>query len=91
MAEVTRVDRCVGCNRFRAVNAEDSICNECLTAPLRGRRWALTVHRCRTDPRFAREVFNAIRSDRGRLLFIKLLGVPRPCAEGESGDEYPGK
>jgi hypothetical protein len=49
------------------------------------------MHRCRADPRFAREVFDAIRSDRGRLLFIKLLGVPRPCAEGEPSDEYPGE
>jgi hypothetical protein len=88
VAAVTRVGRCVGCNRFRAVDADDSICNECLTSkPLRGRRWALMVLRCRTDPRFAREVFDAIRSDHGRLLFIKLLGVPRPCAEGEPSDE----
>lgn len=87
MAEVTRVGHCVGCNRFRVVDAEDSICADCLTSPLRGRGWALTMHRCRTDPRFAREVFDAIRSDRGRLLFIKLLGVPRPRAEGEPPGE----
>jgi hypothetical protein len=86
VAEVTRVGRCVGCNRFCAVDAENSICADCLTSPLRGRRWALTMGRCRSDPRFAREVFDAIRSERGRLLFIKLLGVPRP-AEGEPSDK----
>lgn len=87
MAKVTSIGRCAGCYRFGVVDDEDSICADCLTSPLRGRRWALTMGRCRTDPRFARDVFDAIRSDRGRLLFIKLLGVPRRRAEGEPSDE----
>lgn len=87
MGEVTHVGRCVGCNRFRVVDATDSICNDCLTSPLRGRRWALNMERCRTDPEFARAVYDAIGSDRGRRIFIALLGVPRTYTEGETSDE----
>jgi hypothetical protein len=53
---------------------DERVCIAFLQGPRRGRAWAETSHRCRTDPAFAREVYAKIATERGRALFKMLYG-----------------
>lgn len=75
MGHVSEIGRCKGCDRMERV--EDGVCVECLSSPVRGRRWAEMSHRCRTDREFARQVFARIDTQRGRALFTIMYGDPR--------------
>jgi len=69
---VVWVGRCIGC--FRMSRLDDGVCAECLCK--RGRKWAEMSHRCRTEPAFARAVYEQIEDARGRRLFRLMYGAP---------------
>lgn len=87
-ANITTIDKCLGCDRTRVVDASVPICMECLLGARRGRVWALRMHECRTNPRFARKVYDAIKTDHGRRVFMQAFGLPpRFEEEGDVADE----
>lgn len=87
-ANVVSIGRCLGCNRSRVVDQAVPICMTCLLGPRRGRKWAFMMHECRTKPRFARRVFDAIKSEHGRRVFMEAFGLPpRFEEEGDDADE----
>jgi len=71
---VARIGPCKGC--ARVARLDDGVCLGCLGSPRRGRRWAELGDRVRRDPELARQVFDAITSDRGRRLFVTMFGLP---------------
>ena len=73
MTKVACIGRCKGCDRARQL--DDGVCEDCLTPP-RGRAWAERAHRCRTNPAFAKEVYESIQSLSGKKMFIGMFGVP---------------
>lgn len=83
-ANVVTIARCLGCDRSRVVDASVPICMQCLLGPRRGRKWAFMMHECRTNPRFARSVFDAIKTEDGRRVFVQAFGLP-PRFEQEGG------
>jgi len=80
MSEVTAIGRCKGCDQARRL--DDGVCNECLSHPKRGRKWAEMSHRIRTEPNFALKSFNEIGVRKpaheitGKTLFIRDYGFP---------------
>lgn len=74
MSKISCIGRCKGCDRPRQL--DDEVCGECLNAPNRGRVWAERAHRCRTDPEFAKQVYEAIPSMTGKKIFTTMFGVP---------------
>ncbi len=68
--EIPQIGRCIGC--FRPARLDDGVCRPCLTQ--RGRWWAEMSHRCRTDPEFARAVYERIGYERGRRIFVLMYG-----------------
>jgi hypothetical protein len=73
-SQVISFGHCKGC--YRMARLDDDVCHLCLTSPQRGRRWAEMSHRCRTDPAFARIVYDRIGTDHGRRLFVRMYGLP---------------
>jgi hypothetical protein len=67
---VPQIGRCIGCDRSGRL--EDGVCHACLTR--RGRKWAEMSNRCRTDPEFALSVYESLKTDRGRELFLAMYG-----------------
>ena len=59
---------------------DDGVCGECLNSPRRGRKWALMSEKVRTDPEFAKHVYDNIKTDVGRQTFIRMYGLPEGCA-----------
>jgi hypothetical protein len=74
MSSITRIGKCKGCDRPRKL--DDGVCDGCLTAPARGRVWAERAHRCRTDPEFAKQVYDSISTQTGKVIFMTMFGVP---------------
>jgi len=74
MSEIVRIGRCKGCDRARQL--DEGVCGECLHSPSRGRVWAERAHRCRTDPEFAKQVYESITSVSGKKIFMAMFGVP---------------
>lgn len=74
MSEVTCIGRCKGCDRMRRL--DDGVCNECLQSDSRGRVWAERAHRCRTDPEYAKTVYESIQKESGKRIFAKMFGYP---------------
>jgi hypothetical protein len=70
-AVIPEIGRCIGCDRIARL--DDGVCQPCLTKV--GRRWAAMSHRCRTDPKFALAVYERIKNDRGRRLFLQIFGA----------------
>lgn len=87
MAGVTHIGLCLGCDKSRVVDEDVPICMECLVGPRRGRKWALMMDRCRKDKRFARAVYDQIKTERGRRLFIQAFGLPPRFKEEGYADE----
>jgi len=81
MSKISCIGRCEGCDRPRQL--DDGVCGECLNAPNRGRVWAKRAHRCRTDPDFAKEVYESITTASGKKMFMAMFGVP----DGSSSPE----
>ncbi len=69
---------CKGCEK-RAV-LMNGACSECLK---KGEKWAQMAHRCRTEPEFAKRVYNTIPDDRenAKKMFIFMFGVPEGCVD----------
>lgn len=84
MSEVTCIGKCIGCDRMRKVKVGASprggICTECLESPARGASWAERAHRCRTEPAYARMVYESIDKPRAKKLFIGMFGLPEGAA-----------
>lgn len=78
MSNIACIGRCKGCDRPRQL--DDGVCEECLHAPSRGRTWAERAHRCRTDPEFAKQVYDAIATATGKKIFMAMFGVPPGAA-----------
>jgi hypothetical protein len=77
------IGRCKGCNEPGRL--DDGVCQACLTAPNRGRRWAELAARCRREPAVARAMYHHISDKRTRRVFVAMFGfpgaeVPRPPA-----------
>jgi len=81
MSEIARIGRCKGCDRARQV--DDGVCADCL-APPRGRTWAERAHKCRTDPGFAKQVYESITTSSGKKIFMAMFGVPDGAAPPEN-------
>ena len=81
MNSITRIGKCKGCEKSPTL-VDDGVCNDCLTHPKRGRKWAEMSERIRNDSHFALQAFNAIGQTKpenelaGKLLFIKMYGAP---------------
>ena len=93
MNKVTEIGRCKGCDRRGRL--ESGVCQECLTSPKRGRKWAEMSHRCRTEPAFALACYNAIKLSSGKKLFEIMYGLPpgavptgKPTLRVVGGDEF---
>jgi hypothetical protein len=82
MSGVTEIGRCIGCDKGPR-RLDRGVCQECLEHPKRGRKWAEMARRIRTEPEFALKSFNEIgvtkpeRELAGKLLFIRMFGVPQ--------------
>lgn len=70
---LTVIGKCIGCDRLSILN--DGVCYDCLTSPSRGRKWAEIAHKCRIDPTYSQTIYNSIKSDRGKKLFILMFGI----------------
>lgn len=92
MSEIARIGRCKGCDRPRQL--DDGVCEDCLSSPARGRVWAERAHRCRTDPEFAKKVYESIMTPSGRKIFTSMFGVPNGAVPPENvpapTGTYPG-
>ena len=71
-SQVISIGRCKGC--YRTARLDDDVCRDCLQR--RGREWAEMSHRCRTEPAFARMVYDRIATDYSRRLFVRVYGLP---------------
>ena len=71
---IVQIGKCTGCERLRKL--DDGVCDECLTNPHRGRKWAAMAFRVRQDPKFAATVYGMIRTDAGKKVFVQEFGVP---------------
>lgn len=79
---VTRIGRCDACAmRPRVLAPGSSFCVECLE--LRGLHWSQTAARIRREPAFRDQVFESIRTQAGKQLFLAMFGESLPSA-GES-------
>ena len=80
MGDIVHIGKCKGCNNNAKLN--DGVCENCLNAHLKGRKWAEMSEKFRQSPEFALKVYNEIgtsRPDReiaGKFLFIKMYGLP---------------
>jgi hypothetical protein len=81
---IPEIGRCIGCDRPSRLH--DGVCEACLTQ--RGRSWAVTSHRCRTEPKFALAIYGRLKTDRGRELFLRAYraSVLRGNCERASND-----
>ena len=81
MGTVTQIGYCKGCAKGLR-QLDDDVCDECLSHPKRGRKWAEMSYRIRNDPAFALEAYNNIGLEKpenetaGKLLFIRMYGLP---------------
>lgn len=79
---VTRIGRCDACAmRPRVLASGLSFCVECLE--LRGLHWSQVAARVRRDPAFREQVFESIRTQAGKRLFLAMFGESVPVV-GES-------
>jgi hypothetical protein len=69
-----QIGYCKGCDRFLKLNS--GVCDDCLTGPHRGREWANMMHKCRCNSKYAKVIYNSIKTDRGRRLFVLMFGIP---------------
>ena len=74
MSNIACIGRCKGCDRPRQL--DDGVCTDCLESPGRGRLWAERAHRCRTDPAYAKSVYDSIQTATGKKIFMSMFGVP---------------
>jgi predicted amidophosphoribosyltransferase len=80
---IPQIGRCIGCNQPSRL--DDGVCDDCLTQ--HGRKWAELSNRCRTDPEFARAVYEKIATGKGRAMFLAMYGYTAPQGLGNIG--YP--
>ncbi len=79
---VTRIGQCDACAmRPRVLAPGSKFCVECLD--LRGLHWSQVAARIRRDPAFREHVFESIRTQAGKRLFLSMFGESLPSA-GES-------
>lgn len=71
--KLTEIGRCIGCNRPGIL--DNGVCQDCLNSPNRGRKWAELAHKCRVDPTYAQTIYDSIKTDRGRKLFVLMFGI----------------
>ena len=55
---------------------DGGVCRCCLEAPTRGREWALTAEKVRSNPENAKRVWRFLPSDDAKRRFISLFGLP---------------
>lgn len=86
MGEVIQIGRCMGCEL--PARLDEGVCQRCLRDPSRGRCWAETARRIRTEPAFACKVFLKLGSGSARSEFLRFFGEhvlspsrPRPCVD----------
>ena len=72
MEKIKTIGLCIGCNR-RAI-LDEEVCYGCLTGRNRGRKWAMMMHKCRENPEYAQTVYDSIKNDQGKKLFVMLFG-----------------
>ena len=72
MHVITRIGKCIGCLKMGKLEGQVGKC--CLDDPNRGRDWAYSAHRVRTDFQFAREVMQKLKTQEGKRLFIEMFG-----------------
>lgn len=58
---------------MRKLRADAQACEECMTAPARGPVWIERAHRCRTEPEYARMVYDSIPSKSGKKIFLAMF------------------
>lgn len=58
---------------MRRLRAGAGACEECLTAPARGPGWVEKAHKVRTNPEYARMVYDQIESRSGKKLFLAMF------------------
>lgn len=75
-ASITCIGACLGCTRVGVLERESRVCARCVYGKNRGLKWALWMDRCRHDARWARAVYDRIKGERARRLFIEVFGLP---------------
>ena len=73
--EITQIGICIGCSQRGILSHE--ACTEC--QEIFGERCGLLMQEIRSDPAFARKVYNSISRDGSKQIFIKFFGIPEPC------------
>ena len=71
---VTSIGKCIGCLKMSVLDEGVGKC--CLNNPQRGRVWAKTAQKVRSNPEFAKKVYNSVETLKGKKLFVEMFGLP---------------
>lgn len=71
MTAIAEIGCCVGCGKRSRLS--NGACPGCAA---RGEVWVERARKCRTNPVYALEVYEGIKSQAGRDFFSKMFGVP---------------